>query len=130
MGARIDQIGGAALLRPLEPGGRTLGAAGNNDGQSFAEVLNRNMAAKGELKISQHAQERLQRRNIQLTGEDYTKIEKAVQTAKEKGSKDSLVLLDNFAFIVSVKNSTIVTAMERQEQAQRVFTNIDSVVLA
>ena len=49
--------------------------------------------------------------------------------AEQKGSKDSLVLLDDLAFVVSVKNKTVVTAVDSNRAKENVFTNIDSVVI-
>ncbi len=56
-------------------------------------------------------------------------IEKAVSRAAEKGSKDTLVLADDKALIVSVKNNTVVTVMDRAAMKENVFTNIDSTVV-
>ena len=50
--------------------------------------------------------------------------------AEEKGIKESLVLVDNLAFIVNVPSSTVVTAMDQTETRQNTFTNIDGAVIA
>ncbi len=63
-----------------------------------------------ELKFSKHAIERLQSRNIELTSKDIEQINQAVNKAEEKGVKEALILMDNKAFIASVKNKTIITA--------------------
>jgi flagellar operon protein len=126
---RVDQIGNGLPVQQVE-NRRPAATPNQGSGPSFAEILNQTISGGSELKVSHHAQERMDRRNIQLTGDDLSRVEKAVQTAKEKGSKDSLVLLDNVAFLVSVKNNTIVTAVDRENQSQQVFTKIDSVILA
>lgn len=82
------------------------------------------------LTFSRHAQERLDARKIQLNETDMTDLQRAVTRAEEKGAKDSLVLLRDMAFIVSVKNRTVVTAMDSQHLKENVFTNIDSAVVA
>ena len=82
-----------------------------------------------KLKFSQHAIDRMQARGIRLNAEEMTKLESAVQKAAAKGSRDSLVLLDNSAWIVSVKNNTIVTVMDRASLKENVFTNIDSTIV-
>ena len=41
--------------------------------------------------------------------------------------KESLVLVDDLAFIVNVKNKTVVTAVNDKEE--RIFTNIDGAVI-
>ena len=54
----------------------------------------------------------------------------ASRSAAEKGSRDSVVFVDNTAFVVSVKNNTVITAMDRSHLREHVFTNIDSAVIA
>ena len=83
-----------------------------------------------EIKFSKHAQERLQSRQISLNETDMAQLQKAVTRAEEKGANDSLVLLRDLAFIVSVKNRTVVTAMDGDKLKENVFTNIDSAVIA
>lgn len=82
------------------------------------------------LTFSRHAQERLDARKIQLNDTDLANLQSAVNRAEEKGSKDSLVLLRDMAFIVSVRNRTVVTAMDNAHMKENVFTNIDSAVIA
>ncbi|HEY9077896.1 MAG TPA: TIGR02530 family flagellar biosynthesis protein [Anaerolineaceae bacterium] len=93
---------------------------------SFAETLSR---VEG-LKFSNHAQKRLETRNITLTNEDVGRLQNAVAKAEQRGGKESLVLMDNMAFIVNVRDRLVVTAMDTQNRGEGVFTNIDSVVLA
>ncbi len=83
-----------------------------------------------KIKFSNHAIKRLESRNIQLSEEDLSKIQNAVEKAESKGAKDSLVMMDNTAFIVNIPNRTVVTAMEVAQSTENVFTNIDSVVFA
>jgi len=95
-------------------------------GKSFDEVL------RGELdrlKFSQHAQTRLESRNIQLSDNDVKQLADAVDRASQKGSQDSLVIMKNVAYIVNVKNRTVVTAVDGDNLNENVFTNIDSAVL-
>ena len=95
--------------------------------KSFKKVFE---AELQQLKFSKHAQERLQARNMQLNDTDKAQLEKAVQLAEQKGSQDSLVFLKDMAFIVSVKNRTVVTAIDSEHLRQNVFTNIDSAIVA
>ena len=83
-----------------------------------------------KVKFSNHAMKRLESRNIQLSDEDLTKIQSAVDKAESKGAKDSLVMMDKTAFIVNIPNRTVVTAIEVANSNESVFTNIDSVVFA
>lgn len=88
---------------------------------------------QGELekvKFSSHALKRLESRNINITENDLSKIQNAFEKAESKGSRDSLIMMDNTAFIVNVPNRTVVTALDIKESKENVFTNIDSVVFA
>jgi flagellar operon protein len=82
------------------------------------------------IKFSKHAQERLEQRQIRLNDADKQQLEKAVSLAEQKGSQDSLVFLRDMAFIVSVKNKTVVTAIDNAHLRDNVFTNIDSAIVA
>ena len=81
------------------------------------------------LRFSQHALERMTNRGISLRPEDLVKLNEAVERAASKGSKESLILMGDNALIVSVKNRTVITAMDREAMKENVFTNIDSTVI-
>jgi len=81
-----------------------------------------------KLKFSGHALKRLEARNITLSENELSKIETALEKAEMKGAKDSLVMLDDKAFIINVPNKTVITAINIDNEADNVFTNIDSVV--
>ncbi len=81
------------------------------------------------VKFSNHAIERMRTRGISYSPEDITKLSDAVQRAAAKGSKDSLILMNDSALIVSVKNKTVVTVMDKNALKENVFTNIDSTVV-
>jgi flagellar operon protein len=89
-----------------------------------------------KIKFSNHALKRLENRNIRLDEEDLNKIQEAVNKAELKGSKDSLVMMQNpanglkTAFIVNIPNRTVVTAIPVDNSEENIFTNIDSVVFA
>lgn len=91
--------------------------------RSFAEVF------ESKLKFSKHAGERLTDRKIQLTDEQLQRLEAGTRKADEKGIQESLVLVDDMAFIVNVKNNTVITAMEQNENKDNIFTNIDGAVI-
>lgn len=91
---------------------------------SFAEIL-----AQKTLKFSRHAQERIAKREISLSPEHLQRIHAAVEKAAAKGARDSLILVDNFAFVVSIKNRTVITALDGGALRGNVFTNIDSAVI-
>ena len=81
-----------------------------------------------KIKFSSHALKRLENRNIQLGEADINKIQNAVERAELKGSKDSLVMMEDTAYIVNIPNRTVVTAMALGSSNDNIFTNIDSVV--
>jgi len=92
---------------------------------SFHEVLKE----ESKLKISKHASERMKERNIEINEGLWQIIGEKVQDARKKGVTDSLVVLDQAALLVSAKNNTVVTAMDRSESINRVFTNINGTIL-
>ncbi len=94
---------------------------------SFEETLQQALTPK--LKVSKHAERRLAERAIEVSDAEWMRIESKIDEARTKGVKDSLVLLDNVAMIISAKNSTVITAMNRKEAANQIFTNIDGTIL-
>jgi flagellar operon protein len=98
-------------------------------GIPFSEILKERQAAvrSEELKFSKHANERLASRNIDLSDDQYRRLETGAKMAFEKGIKESLVMVDNLAFIVNVKNNTVITAVNEGEE--KIFTNIDGAVI-
>ena len=81
------------------------------------------------LKLSGHAQTRLESRDIQLDGEAWERVLQGVEKAAQKGAKESLVMVDDVALIVSIKNRTVITAVDQNKLKENVFTNIDSAVI-
>jgi len=94
---------------------------------SFKEVLSE--LQNPTLKISKHAQERIQQRDIHISDNDWNLIEEKVQEASYKGVTDSLVILQDAALIVSAKNKTVVTAMNIEEAKSQIFTNINGTII-
>lgn len=79
------------------------------------------------LRFSKHANERLESRNIDLSKTQLDRLESGTSKAREKGIKESLVMIDGMAFIVNVRNNVVVTAVNDTDDA--VFTNIDGAVI-
>lgn len=105
-------------------------AAQNPEGKSFQEILESSQArAEGKVKFSKHAAGRLADRNIELTSSQMERLQEGTQKAQQKGIRESLVIVDQLAFIVNVPNQTVVTAMSQNETAENVFTNIDGAVI-
>jgi len=120
------------------PKGTGLGAGIEKaKGPSFQETLGQltktaptssDLAAKA-LKFSNHAVERMRMRGISYTPEQMASLERAIDKAAGKGAKETLVLADDSALIVSVNNRTVVTVMDKNALKENVFTNIDSTVV-
>lgn len=135
----FTQVGnlGSGALEPQ----KTSKVPGSKDGQSFNDTLTQiqgqpSLAQKKnpsvdsmDLRFSQHAIERMQARGIKIGPEDLGRLNEAVGRAASKGSRDSLILLNDSALIVSVKNKTVVTVMDKNALKENVFTNIDSTIV-
>lgn len=104
------------------------GTPAKDTGTSFAEILNNQLQSQ-PVKFSNHAQQRLKSRNIQLTPGEMEKLQAAVQKARQKGARESLILFDRLALVVSIKNNTVITAVDGESLKENVFTNIDSAVI-
>ena len=82
-----------------------------------------------DLKISGHAAKRLKERNLEMDPVEYLKLKEAVSQLKKKGGNDSLVITGKAAYIIDIKNKTIVTAMDKENMENNVFTKIDSTMV-
>lgn len=103
----------------------------NEQGFSFQQVLEQagRKDSISDVTFSKHANERLASRNINLSDEQMSRLNKGILQAKEKSINESLVMMDNIAFIVNIKNNTVVTAMDQKTNDSNVFTNIDGAVI-
>lgn len=100
------------------------------EGLSFQQVLQqKTLQNAGSLKFSKHALGRLNDRSIELSEGQLERLNQGAQKAGQKGIKDSLVIVDELAFIVNVPNQTVVTAMDSTETNSNIFTNINGAVI-
>ena len=102
-----------------------------NNEVSFEDILKRRVTEKeqsGELKFSKHAVQRLNERNISLSDEQLERLQDGARRSSEKGIRESLVVMDEFAFIVNTQKNTVITAMEQGRQGENIYTNIDGAV--
>jgi flagellar operon protein len=118
--ARAERLGGA----------RANGAGGEHQ-RPFADVL-ADVSAQGAegLRFSRHALQRVERRGVSLDAATLGRLNEGVGRAAGKGSRDTVVLVDGTAFVVSVASRTVLTAVPQQHMKEQVFTNIDSAVIA
>jgi len=107
--------------------GAAHGGATAPNGPSFADVLGEK---SGAVQLSSHAKARIERRGISLDSATLSRLQNGVDRAAAKGSRESVVLVDDVAFVVSVKARTVITAVDRASMRDHVFTNIDSAVLS
>lgn len=96
--------------------------------QSFAEILQQKLQSN-DLNFSKHAMQRLEQRDIELSGDDLNKISEAVKMAGQKGVANTLILSGKGAFIVNVGNNTVITAMNSDDMRENIFTQIDGAVI-
>jgi flagellar operon protein len=120
----IDQISGIGVAQSLE---KTKAANSQiNSDVSFSYLLK----AANDVTFSNHAQKRLEKRDIQLGESEMERLNDAVSKAESKGAKESLILMDQLAFIVNVQDRKVVTTVNMNQRSDGVFTQIDSVVIA
>ncbi|MFL5786015.1 MAG: TIGR02530 family flagellar biosynthesis protein [Bacteriovoracaceae bacterium] len=79
-----------------------------------------------EVNVSTHAMKRLQERNIELDGNEYMKLKEAISKLRSKGGHDSLVVTQKAAYVIDVDKATVVTAVDKNNMNENVFTKIDS----
>ena len=111
---------------------RKIQRTSNENAISFGQILedkSKTFTQGSVLKFSKHAANRLNTRNIELSDEQVIRLQDGCQKANAKGIKDSLVLVDELAFIVNIPSSTVVTAMDQNETNENIFTNIDGAVI-
>ena len=101
-----------------------------NQTGNFKELLGQRISEDNSVKFSKHAEQRMELRHIKITGEGRKKLGAAVERAAGKGVKDSLVVMDDMAFLINIKSKTVVTVMSNSELKDNIFTNIDGAVFA
>lgn len=96
---------------------------------SFAQQLNETIQRSKKLTLSKHAKLRMEQRNIHISPNRWSQIEEKINEARTKGVNEPLVLLKEAALLVSAKNNTVITLMERKEAGSHIFTNIDGTII-
>ena len=100
------------------------------NGESFAATLQQKIGEKQGVEFSKHAMQRLSERSIDITeGDTLDRLNKGGEIAADKGSSETLVLVGQNAFVVSVKNNKVITTIPQEELKGNIFTNIDSTVI-
>jgi flagellar operon protein len=117
---RVNGIGAQPVAQ------QSTAAATEQSTASFLETLE----SVQRVKFSNHAQSRMQSRDINLNSENVNRLSDAIDKAEKRGGKSSLVVVDDLAFIVNVQNRMVITALDKNQRGEGVFTQIDSVVFA
>lgn len=99
------------------------------NGESFADILNRQINSGTSIEFSKHAMNRVMERNIDLSADKLERLNTGVKLAEEKGLNDTLILIDSLAFVVNVKNNKVITTVGQDSLRGNVFTNIDGTVI-
>lgn len=120
----IDRIAGTYGPSAARPASTP---ANNPANSNFADAFR---SVSEGVRLSTHAQKRIDRRDLGLDASKLNRLDSAITRAAEKGARNSVVVLDDLAVLVDVKDRTVVTAMKQDAGRERVFTNIDSVVFA
>jgi len=126
----MERIDTARLLVNATDWRATTNAGGDARaaGESFRSVLDRQLQNDDSVRFSAHAQQRLAERGLALDTVDLARVNRAVDCAAAKGARNSLLVGDRYALVVSVANRVVVTAMNREAMTDQVVTNIDSTV--
>ena len=123
MSFRIDR--GQIIPANNDPKKSTVNSQKNN--LDFQRLLQDTISKQSEIKLSAHAQQRMQERNIVLEEKDMDALKGAIDQLEQKGARESLMIYKDYAFIASVRNRTIITSMDSTELD--VVTNIDSAII-
>ncbi len=115
------------VTTPENKGVNTL--ANRRSAPAFQQILEKQLGGPEELRFSSHAMQRLQERNLTPSPQELNRLLEGVSRVAAKGGRQSVILVDDTAYVVSVKNRTVVTAMEKGAAQENVFTNIDSVAI-
>ncbi len=126
--AHIGDVTSSQILNIQHTAGTSQAAQTSQASKSeFAEKLRQQTMAP-QVQFSRHASMRMEQRGVSLTGENLEELSLAVERARMKGSRETVVIGKQGAFIVNVSNNVVVTTLTEQEMKQNIFTNIDSAV--
>ncbi|CAM5788201.1 MULTISPECIES: TIGR02530 family flagellar biosynthesis protein [Brevibacillus] len=118
---------------PVKPSHTVPARSGSSatNGKAFRDYLTESVEKakrSQEITFSQHALNRLNERGISLDETKMDRLAGGVKKAADKGARESLIMMDNVAFVVSIQNRKVITAVDDGRMKDSVFTNIDSAV--
>lgn len=124
---KISQLSNAQALQ-LQREAAIKGRTGRSDNQ-FASMMQERIQQSEGVQFSKHAENRIKQRGINMSEDVMANLNLAVEKARAKGAKDTVIIGSEGAFIVNVPNNIVVTTISEQEMKNNIFTNIDSAVL-
>ncbi len=119
-------------IRPLKSNGQknlNQSVKQKTEKNAFGQLLQNTIQQTNDLKFSAHALKRLELRQLNLSPMDLQRLQHGVQKLEAKGARNSVILMDDRAFVISVQNRTVVTAIDQNQSDQKIFTNIDSLAI-
>lgn len=116
-------------VTPVKTETNTAVKPANTGSPDFSEILKQQLSKQQTLVFSKHAQQRLDSRGIEISPQMLSQVNSAVESAREKGIEDALIVQNQTAFIVNVPSRTVVTALSGSEMSSHVFTHIDGAVI-
>jgi len=127
----MEQTGMNRVTKVPKAAEQGMAGIGIRQGRSEAKDKDfaRTLRAAGGVKFSAHAAKRMKLRGVELTDTDRQRLNATVDRMAEKGAKDALILLKETALVVSVKNRTVITAVDEASAKENIFTNIDSAAI-
>ncbi len=119
-------VTGTPRVTPNTKSNSTAGSA--TDSESFQKVLEGQISTR-QLSLSKHAAQRIEQRGIEVSESSMERLQQGIEIAQSKGLDDTLIIVDNSAFIVNAKNSTVITAIDANELKGNAITNINGTVI-
>jgi flagellar operon protein len=127
---KVESFNQDVRLLEIARQGRTQPSSAKQVGtESFKDTFSREMAAAGKVNFSKHARQRIFSRGIQISDDKLSQLSRAIDQADRKGSRDTLILDTDAAYVVAVPTRTVVTAFDRGVLTEGVITSIDSAVI-
>jgi len=127
--SRVENLQRPVDLIEIANRGKATSSKTNKTQGTFRDMFSQQLAESRDVVISKHAQARLHSRGIELSDSQLQKIANAIDKADQKGARETLVLSDEAAYVVSVENRTVITAFDRNNLREGVVTSIDSAVI-
>ena len=101
----------------------------SSDRSQFADIMSEKIRTSSEVEFSKHALSRVVSRDVDLTSQQIERLNHGAHLARSKGLNNSLILVDQIAFVVNLNQNKVITTINDQGLKDNVFTNIDGAVI-